>query len=56
MRNRPENQIEIRLTLIRHGATLSNKEGRYLGKRMNIEPGRNRNAEKSCDGRKLSDC
>ena len=32
MRNRPENQIEIRLTLIRHGATLSNKEGRYLGK------------------------
>lgn len=32
MRNWPENQIEIRLTLIRHGATLSNKEGRYLGK------------------------
>ncbi len=48
MRNRPETQIEnpintrvdirtgtqteIRLTLIRHGATLSNKEGRYLGK------------------------
>ncbi len=32
MRNRSENQIEIRLTLIRHGATLSNKEGRYLGK------------------------
>ena len=32
MRNRPENQIEIRLTLIRHGATHSNKEGRYLGK------------------------
>lgn len=44
MRNRPEtqiktrtgahtgNQTEIRLTLIRHGATLSNKEGRYLGK------------------------
>lgn len=48
MRNRTENQIEnrintrvdirtdtqteIRLTLIRHGATLSNKEGRYLGK------------------------
>ena len=44
MRNRPENQIEtrtgahagnqteIRLILIRHGATLSNKEGRYLGK------------------------
>lgn len=25
-------QTEIRLTLIRHGATLSNKEGRYLGK------------------------
>ena len=44
MRNWSENQIEvrtgtrtgkqteIRLTLIRHGATLSNKEGRYLGK------------------------
>ncbi len=32
MRNRTENQIELRLTLIRHGATLSNKEGRYLGK------------------------
>ena len=44
MRNRTEDQIEIRrntgtdtqteirLTLIRHGATLSNKEGRYLGK------------------------
>lgn len=44
MWNRSENQIEnrrnvrtdaqteIRLTLIRHGATLSNKEGRYLGK------------------------
>ena len=44
MRNRSENQIEnrgstrtdvqteIRLTLIRHGSTLSNKEGRYLGK------------------------
>ena len=44
MRNRSENQIEnrrstqtdrrteIRLTLIRHGATVSNKEGRYLGK------------------------
>lgn len=32
MRNRTENQIEIHLTLIRHGATLSNKEGRYLGK------------------------
>lgn len=44
MRNRSENQIEtrtgvptgnrteIRLTLIRHGATLSNKEVRYLGK------------------------
>ena len=32
MRNRTEEQIEIRLTLIRHGATLSNKEGRYLGK------------------------
>lgn len=25
-------QTEIRLTLIRHGATLSNQEGRYLGK------------------------
>lgn len=32
MRNRTEDQIEIHLTLIRHGATLSNKEGRYLGK------------------------
>ena len=44
MRNRTEDQIEIRrntgtdtqaeirLTLIRHGVTLSNKEGRYLGK------------------------
>ena len=32
MRNRTEDQIEIYLTLIRHGATLSNKEGRYLGK------------------------
>ena len=44
MRNRTEDQIEIRrntgtdtqteirLTLIRHGTTLSNKEGRYLGK------------------------
>lgn len=32
MRNRTENQIEIRLTLIRHGATFSNQEGRYLGK------------------------
>ena len=32
MRNRTENQIEIHLTLIRHGATFSNKEGRYLGK------------------------
>lgn len=44
MRNRTEDQIEIRrntgtdtqteirLTLIRHGATFSNKEGRYLGK------------------------
>lgn len=44
MRNWPENQIEtrtdtqtdarteIRLTLIRHGVTPSNKEGRYLGK------------------------
>lgn len=32
MRNRSENQIEIHLTLIRHGATISNKEGRYLGK------------------------
>lgn len=32
MWNRSENQIEIDLTLIRHGATLSNKEGRYLGK------------------------
>ena len=44
MRNRSETQIEnrrnmredvqteIRLTLIRHGATISNKEGRYLGK------------------------
>ena len=44
MRNRSETQIEkqtdtrtdilteIRLTLIRHGETLSNKEGRYLGK------------------------
>ncbi len=44
MWNRSEDQIEIRrntgadtqteihLTLIRHGATLSNKEGRYLGK------------------------
>ncbi len=27
-----DTQTEIRLTLIRHGATLSNKEGRYLGK------------------------
>ena len=32
MWNRTEDQIEIHLTLIRHGATLSNKEGRYLGK------------------------
>ena len=32
MWNRTENQIEIRLTLIRHGATFSNQEGRYLGK------------------------
>ena len=32
MRNRTEDQIEIHLTLIRHGATFSNKEGRYLGK------------------------
>lgn len=32
MWNRQDDQIEIRLTLIRHGATLSNKEGRYLGK------------------------
>ena len=32
MRNRTEDQIEMHLTLIRHGATLSNKEGRYLGK------------------------
>ena len=32
MRNRTEDQIEIHLTLIRHGATLSNKEWRYLGK------------------------
>lgn len=27
-----DTQTEIRLTLIRHGTTLSNKEGRYLGK------------------------
>ena len=27
-----DTQTEIRLTLIRHGVTLSNKEGRYLGK------------------------
>ena len=32
MRNRTEDQIEIHLTLIRHGVTISNKEGRYLGK------------------------
>ena len=32
MRNRSKDQIEIRLTLIRHGATFSNQEGRYLGK------------------------
>ena len=32
MWNRTEDQIEIHLTLIRHGATLSYKEGRYLGK------------------------
>lgn len=31
-KNRTDAQTEIRLTLIRHGATLSNKEGRYLGK------------------------
>lgn len=29
---RTDIQTEIRLTLIRHGTTLSNKEGRYLGK------------------------
>ena len=42
MRNRSENQMktkkdqavtrEIRMTFIRHGATISNREGRYLGK------------------------
>lgn len=32
MRDRTKTQIKIQLTLIRHGETLSNREGRYLGK------------------------
>ena len=56
MRNRTEDQIEtqtdtqteIRLTLIRHGTTLSNKEGRYLGKTdESLSPDGIRTLEKS---------
>ena len=56
MRNRTEDQIEIHLTLIRHGATLSNKEGRYLGKTDEaLSPDGIRTLEKSCiRGRLLS--
>ena len=52
MRNRTEDQIEIHLTLIRHGATLSNKEGRYLGKTdETLSPDGIRTLEKSVTDR-----